>query len=237
MDSDNILISVKAKESLSAKERDLILKEVEERISGIKKEIYASYVKSGKFPDNVIAEIQLELVDWRFRRKVRHILNDIRSSVQDMKGVIIDIQEENSGPSANKPIQINLSGDESSLDLAAEQILKIMDQPSSGFINIQDSRSTPEIEWTMNIDKSKAASSGVSVATIGDFIKMVTSGVLIGKYRSNNLDQEIDIILRFPERDRNMKTIENLFINTVNGPYPMSNIVKYVPEKKDKQAK
>jgi multidrug efflux pump len=84
----------------------------------------------------------------------------------------------------------------------------------------------------MNIDKSKAASSGVSVATIGDFIKMVTSGVLIGKYRSNNLDQEIDIILRFPERDRNMKTIENLFINTVNGPYPMSNIVKYVPEKK-----
>ncbi|MDR2609450.1 MAG: efflux RND transporter permease subunit [Rickettsiales bacterium] len=232
VDSDNILISVKAKESLSAKERDLILKEVEEHISGIKKEIHASYAKSGTFSDNVIAEIQLELVDWRFRRKVRHILNDIRSSVQDMKGVIIDIQEENSGPSANKPIQINLSEDESSLDLAAEQILKIMDQPSSGFINIQDSRSTPEIEWNMNIDKSKAASSGVSVATIGDFIKMVTSGVLIGKYRSNNLDQEIDIILRFPERDRNMKTIENLFINTVNGPYPMSNIVKYAPEKK-----
>ncbi|MFP3035770.1 MAG: hypothetical protein ACEY3A_01890 [Wolbachia sp.] len=46
MDSDNILIRVKAKESLSAKERDLILKEVEERISGIKKEIHASYAKS-----------------------------------------------------------------------------------------------------------------------------------------------------------------------------------------------
>ncbi|MCM1002072.1 efflux RND transporter permease subunit [Wolbachia pipientis] len=232
VDSDNILIRVQAKESLSAKERDLILKEVEKRISGIKKEIHASYAKSGTFSDNVIAEIQLELADWRFRRKARHILNDIRSSVQDIKGVIIDIQEENSGPSANKPIQINLSGDESSLDLAAEQILKIMDQPSSGFINVQDSRSTPEIEWNMNIDKSKAASSGVSVATIGDFIKMVTSEVLIGKYRSNNLDQEIDIILRFPERDRNMKTIENLFINTANGPYPMSNIVKYAPEKK-----
>ncbi|WP_240991846.1 hypothetical protein [Wolbachia endosymbiont of Glossina morsitans morsitans] len=37
MDSDNILISVKAKESLSAKERDLILKEVEERILSIEK--------------------------------------------------------------------------------------------------------------------------------------------------------------------------------------------------------
>ncbi|MGL9682244.1 MAG: hypothetical protein ACR5K2_04810 [Wolbachia sp.] len=37
VDSDNILISVKAKESLSAKERELILNEVEDRISGIKK--------------------------------------------------------------------------------------------------------------------------------------------------------------------------------------------------------
>ncbi|WP_225536553.1 hypothetical protein [Wolbachia endosymbiont of Mansonella ozzardi] len=63
----------------------------------------------------------------------------------------------------------------------------------------------------MNIGKSKAASFGVGVATIGDFIKMVISGVLIGKYRSSNLDQEIDIILRFPEQDCNIKTIENLY--------------------------
>lgn len=232
VDSDNILISVKAKESLSAKERDLILREVENRISNMEKEVKVFYAKSGLFDDDVIARIQLELVDWNFRRKAREILNDIKSSVQGIKGVIIDIQEENLGLSADKPIQINLSGDVSSLDLAAEQILKVMNQPSSGFINIQDSRSTPEIEWNISVDKSKAASSGVGVSTIGDFIKMVTSGVLIGKYRSDNLDQEIDIILRFPERDRNMKTIENLFINTANGPYPMSNIVKYAPEKK-----
>ncbi len=232
VDSDNILISVKAKESLSAKERDLILKEVESRILNMEKEVKVFYAKSGLFDDDVIARIQLELMDWRFRRKARYMLNDIRSGVQDMKGVIIDIQEENLSPSADKPIQINLSGNASSLNLAAEKILKIMDQPSSGFINIQDSRSSPAIEWNMSVDKSKAASSGVNVATIGDFIKMVTNGVSIGKYRSNSLDKEIDIILRFPEKDRNMKTIENLFINTVNGPYPMSNIVKYAPEKK-----
>ncbi|MFJ5423282.1 efflux RND transporter permease subunit [Wolbachia endosymbiont of Drosophila barbarae] len=232
VDSDNILISVKAKESLSAKERDLILKEVEERILSIEKEIHVSYARSGAFSDNVIARIQLELMDWRFRRKAKHILNDIRSSVQDMKGIIINVQEEKPGPSADKPIQINLSGSVSSLNLTAEKILEIMNQPSSGFINIQDSRSAPEIEWNMSVDKSKATSSGVSVATIGDFIKMVTNGVLIGKYRPNNTDEEIDIVLRFPRRDRNMKTIDNLFINTVNGPYPMSNIVKYAPEKK-----
>ncbi|MGL9732620.1 MAG: hypothetical protein ACR5KW_01110 [Wolbachia sp.] len=93
MDSNNILISVKAKKNLSAKEIDLILKEVKERISGIK--ISASYAKSGTFLDNVIAEIQLEVIDWCFRYKFRFILNDIRSSIQDIKGAIIDIQEEN----------------------------------------------------------------------------------------------------------------------------------------------
>ncbi|APR98735.1 efflux RND transporter permease subunit [Wolbachia endosymbiont of Folsomia candida] len=232
VDPDNILVSVKAKESLSAKERDLILKEVEERILSVEKEIGVSYSRSGAFSDNVIAKIQLELMDWRFRRKAKHILSDIRSSLQNMKGIIIDVQEEKSGPSSDKPIQINLSGNALSLNLAVEKMLKMMNQPSSGFINIQDSRSSPEIEWNMSVDKSKATSSGVSVATIGDFIKMVTSGVLIGKYRPNNLDEEIDIVLRFPRKDRNMKTIDNLFINTVNGPYPMSNIVKYAPEKK-----
>lgn len=232
VDSDNILISVKVKESLSAKERDLILKKVEERILGVEKEIYVFYARSGKFSDNVIAKIQLELVDWRCRRKATQILNDIRSSVQNIKGVIIDVQEQKSGPSADKPIQINLSGSASNLNSVAEKILKIMDQPSSGFINIQDSRSAPEIEWNISIDKSKATSSGVSVATIGDFIKMVTNGVLIGKYRPNNADEEIDIVLRFPRKNRNMKTIDNLFINTANGPYSMSSIVKYVPEKK-----
>lgn len=232
VDSDNILISIRAKESLSVKERDLILKEVEKRILSAGKEIHVSYARSGTFSDNVIAKIQLELVDWRYRRKAKYILSDIRNSVQNIKGVVIGIQEEKLGPSADKPVQINLSGSSSNLNLAAEKILKIMDRPSSGFINIQDSRSAPKIEWNMNVDKGKATNFGVSIATIGDFIKMVTNGVLIGKYRSNNTDKEIDIVLRFPKKDRNMKTVDNLFINTVNGPYPMSNIVKYTPEEK-----
>ncbi|QIT36218.1 efflux RND transporter permease subunit [Wolbachia endosymbiont of Brugia pahangi] len=107
-----------------------------------------------------------------------------------------------------------------------------MDQPLSGFVKIQDSRSIPAIEWNMSIDKNKATSSGVSVAAIGDFIKMITNGVFIGKYRSNNLNREIDIVLYFPEKDCNMKAVENLFINMANSLYPMGNIVKYAPEKK-----
>ncbi|WP_255324080.1 hypothetical protein [Wolbachia endosymbiont of Brugia malayi] len=41
--------------------------------------------------------------------------------MQGMKGVIIDLQGEKLGPSADKPIQINLSGNVSGLDLVAEK--------------------------------------------------------------------------------------------------------------------
>lgn len=232
IDPDNILISVRAKESLSAKERDSILKEVEKHLMNVEKEIHVSYARSGAFSDDIIAKIQLELTDWRFRRKANQILVDIRKNVQNIKGVIIDVQEEKMGPSADKPIQINLSGSANNLDITVDKVLMVMNQPASGFINVQDSRSSPEVEWNMSIDKSRAANSGVSISTIGDFIKMVTSGVPIGKYRPSNLDEEIDITLRFPGKYRSMKTIDSLFINTINGPYPMSHIVKYAPEKK-----
>ncbi|OCA05878.1 multidrug resistance D domain protein [Wolbachia endosymbiont of Trichogramma pretiosum] len=58
---------------------------------GVKKEILCFYARSGNFSDNVIAKIQLELVGWRCRRKAKQILNDIRSSVQNIKGVMIDV--------------------------------------------------------------------------------------------------------------------------------------------------
>jgi multidrug efflux pump len=236
VDPDNILISVRAKENLSVTEKNKILKEIEGRTLNIGKEINVFYAKtsSGNSQNNVIATIQLELSDWRFRRKAKYILNDIRSSVHDIKGVIIDLQEEKKGPSSDNPIRINLSGSVTNLDSALERILKIMNQPKSGFINIQDSRSSPEIEWSMSVDKNKSIKAGVNISTIGDFIRMVTNGVVIGQYMPNNLDEEVDIVLRFPEKDRNMNTINSLFINTINGPYPMSSIVKYTPERKIK---
>ncbi|MGL9726426.1 MAG: hypothetical protein ACR5KV_07765 [Wolbachia sp.] len=43
--------------------------------------------------------------------------------MQNIKGVVIDVQEEKLRPSADKPVQINLSESSSNLNLAAEKIL------------------------------------------------------------------------------------------------------------------
>ncbi len=237
VEPDNALINVRAKGNLSVKERDLILKEVEDHILNMKDEVKIFYARSGMFmsndePDDLIAKIQLEFTNWRLRRKASDIVGDIRNRVQDIKGIIIDVQEEKMGPQGNKPIQINLSSrSEEALDAALKKVLTLA-YKSPGLINIQDSHSSPEIEWDIDIDRNKAMRFGTDITIIGEFIKMVTSGVIIGKYRPNNLDEEVDIIARFPEENRNLKTLDNLFVSTASGPSAISTFTKRSPHNK-----
>lgn len=237
VEPDNAVINVRAKGNLSVKERDLMLREVENHILDMKDEIKIFYARSGLFTseeksDDLIAKIQLEFVNWHLRRKAYDIIDDIRNRMQNIKGVVIEVQEEKMGPQGDKPIQINLSSKYwIKMEAALNKILTLMHN-SPGFINIQDSRSSPEIEWDIDIDRSKAILSGTDITVVGEFIKMVTSGVIIGKYRPNNLDEEVDIIARFPKENRNLKTLDNLFVSTKDGLSPISTFTKRSPKNK-----
>lgn len=237
IEPDNAVIDIRAKGNLSIKERDLILREVEDHILDLRDEIKTFYARSGLFmseenSDDLIAKIQLEFANWRLRRKACDIVSDIRSRLRDIKGVMIEVQEEKMGPQGNKPIQINLSSkSQAKLKAALNKVLTLMHN-SPGFINIQDSHPSPEIEWDIDIDRSKAIRSGTDITVVGEFIKMATSGVIIGKYRPNDLDEEVDIIARFPEGNRNLKTLDNLFVSTKDGPSPISTFTKRSPKNK-----
>ncbi|WP_339045376.1 efflux RND transporter permease subunit [Candidatus Mesenet endosymbiont of Agriotes lineatus] len=237
IEPDNAVINVRAKGNLSVKERDLILREVEDHILDMKDEIKIFYARSGLFTseessDDMIAKIQLEFANWHLRRKACNVIDDIRNRMQNIKGVVIEVQEEKMGPQGDKPIQINLSSKSwAKMEAALSKILTLMHN-LPGFINIQDSRASPEIEWDIDIDRSKAMLSGTDITVVGEFIKMVTSGVIIGKYRPNNLDEEIDIIARFPKENRNLKTLDNLFVSTKEGPSPISIFTQRSPKNK-----
>ncbi|WP_339046986.1 efflux RND transporter permease subunit [Candidatus Mesenet endosymbiont of Phosphuga atrata] len=237
IEPDNAVINVRAKGNLSVKERDLILQEVESHILDMKDEIKIFYARSGLFTseensDDLIAKIQLEFANWHLRRKAYDIISDIRNRMRDIKGVVIEVQEEKMGPQGDKPIQINLSSKSwIKMEAALNKILTLMHN-SLGFINIQDSRASPEIEWDIDINRSKAMLSRTDITVVGEFIKMVTSGVIIGKYRPNNLDEEVDIIARFPKENRNLKTLDNLFVSTKDGPSPISTFTKRSPKNK-----
>jgi multidrug efflux pump len=69
---------------------------------------------------------------------------------------------------------------------------------------------------------------GVNVADVGNMVQMVTNGVMIGEFRPDDADDEVEIRLRFPEEDRQLASIDALRVNTANGPVPISSFSKRV---------
>jgi len=59
-------------------------------------------------------------------------------------------------------------------------------------------------------------------------VQMVTNGVMIGEFRPDNADDEVELRLRFPEQDRQLSSIDSLRVNTPNGPVPISSFSKRV---------
>ena len=104
-----------------------------------------------------------------------------------------------------------------------QNILEKMDE-IGGFIDITDSRPLPGTEWMLITDRQAANQYGVSVTTIGTMIKLLTKGVKISDYRPDDIDDELDILLRFKNSQRNLARLEDLKIPSEKGEYIPMNI-------------
>ena len=65
-------------------------------------------------------------------------------------------------------------------------------------IDITDTLPLPGIEWVLEVDRAKAALYGASVADAGIAVQLITNGVLIGKYRPDDAEEEVEIRIRYP---------------------------------------
>ncbi len=97
----------------------------------------------------------------------------------------------------------------------------------TGLKSIFSSRSYPSVEWSVDVDKQKAAQLGVSVGDVGALVQMLTNGFRVGEYRPDDSRDEIEIRARFPESDRTITGIKNLNVTTVKGLVPVSSRLLY----------
>ena len=95
----------------------------------------------------------------------------------------------------------------------------------TGLREVTDSRPIPGIEWQMRVDREQAGRLGTDIATIGAHVQMVSNGVLLGTYRPDDADDEVDIRARFPVEYRNLGQLDRLVVNTAKGAVPVSSFV------------
>ena len=240
IEPENAKILVRARGNMSVEEKVKRVKEVEKALLDMKDEVRVFYTTAGKLgndtrnrTEDTIGEIQMEFVNWRNRRRADEILLEAKKRTAGIAGVIVETQKKQEGPASGKPVQIEISS--INIKLIEPYTTRMFNalQKMDGFKDLEDSRPIPEIEWELTVDRELSGRYGLDILTIGNFVKMVTNGIIVTTYRPDDADDEVDIVLRFPEKYRNLGQLDSLRLNTVDGrSIPISNIVKRKPNQK-----
>jgi multidrug efflux pump len=229
------LLYVKARGNLSIHEKDQLVQLAEARILGWPgvKTVYTRVGAGGgagnEGPADAIGVIQYEFVDWRERKNANEILNDLRAAMVGIPGVDIEVSVPAAGPPTGKAIQLRLSADDPAglNDLAADLASKIAAIPD--VIDVSNGLPLPGIDWQLRVNRAEAARYGASPGAVGAVVQMVTSGLKLSDYRPAGSDDAVDLVLRLPPDQRNIAALDQLRIETPDGPVPISNFVTREP--------
>ncbi len=236
VEPESAQVLVRARGDLSIYERDGLVKQVEQRLLGLSevKALYArSLVSAGsQLPPDVVGTLQFQFTDWDERRRANAILDEMRELTADVPGVILDFRKQEGGPAAGKPIELQVTGpDQDAIDAAVDMLIAEMNS-LGGFVDIEDDRSLPGVEWRVNVDRAAAARFGADVLMVGNAVQMVTNGLLLAKYRPEYARDEVDIRVRFPQDWRSVEELTRLTVQTPKGQVPISNFVTVEPAPK-----
>lgn len=230
-------VLVHARGNLSIKEQDNLVKEVENKILDIEG-VDVFYTESGKqdqqgndeVAEDVIGKITIEFADWSVRKPAKDILQDIRDRTKNIAGIRVETQEQEEGPPSGKDVQIEVgSRFPETLDKTVEIIRSALESDSD-FIDIEDSRPLPGIEWELQVDRAQASKFGIDISLIGDYIRMVTNGLKVTDYRPDGAEDEVDIVIRHSVSERTLDQLDKIRIESAGGSVPISNFVKRIPK-------
>ena len=232
------IVEIRAQGNLSVEEQRDITLEVNRVVRSVEgvNQLYAygnsnNYVVFGTdVSRDQISTILVELFprDQR-RRGSDEVFAEIRERTKNLPGIYVTGQEVETGPPTGKDIQIELSSsNRQEMYRKASQLKQWIAENVRGIRDLQDTLPLAGIEWEIEVDRARAAMLGVNVAEVGRMIQMITGGIIIGEFRPDDADEELEIRLRYPEQYRQLSAIDNLRINTSNGSVPVNSFIRRV---------
>ncbi|NVK35123.1 MAG: efflux RND transporter permease subunit [Rhodobacteraceae bacterium] len=237
---DRAIVLVSARGNLSVDESLKIVSQVEDQIlqvPGVENVVAFSKAPGGgsggvsigapqDIPADMVGSLSLELADFCCRRSAKDIFAEIRDRTAPIPGIKVEVRKIEGGPPTGKDVQLEIKS--TSYDELTRQVAKVrahMDN-MDGLMAIEDDRPLPGIEWQIKIDREQAGRYQADIAAVGSMIQMVTNGVLIGTYRPDDSEDEVDIRVRLPEEERTLDQIGQLRLLTPLGQIPLSNFIE-----------
>ncbi len=232
MEVDQAALLVHGRGNLAIEEKDSLIQQVENRLVGLSgvKTMYARTGASGQGAGgDVIGQITLIFYAWDQRRPAVEILREAVARTRGLPGIRVETQVQRHGLGDGKPIEVELSSNfTQDIITAVSQIRRGMEE-IGGFMNTEDTRPLPGIEWRLEVDRAQAARFGADLTSVGSAVRLITNGMRLGTFRPDDSEEEIDIIVRYPRALRSMIQLDEIRIQTNKGLVPISNFVKRVP--------
>ncbi|MBE8190981.1 MAG: efflux RND transporter permease subunit [Alphaproteobacteria bacterium] len=241
VEPDQANVYVKARGNLSISEADRLTRQVEQIVLDTPG-IEAAFTRtgpslaggsnvgnrgSGNLPPDLVGQITIEFSDFRGRPPASEIIRNIIAEAKHISGIAVEIVARENGPPTGKGIEIEVAGQD--LDDIYEVVSNIrawMDSRPDLLTDMEDSRSLPGIEWNLSVDREAAGRFNTDITMIGSMVQFVTSGLLVGHYRPDDSDDEIEIRARFPAEWRSFDQLDRLRISTPQGTaVPITNFV------------
>jgi len=226
------IVAVRAQGNFAVGESTEIVQEVERRVLALEG-VHSTYSSSGAggggnrigYKDE-IGSVLVEIYSPKLLgRSTLTVFDDIREATSGMAGIIVSAEPFESGPPVGRPIQLQLESRYYEKLWAATKQLSNYVRQIEGIRDVADSTPLAGIEWEMTVDRSRAAQMGANIVDVGRAVQLVTNGVLIGEYRPDDADEEVEIRVRYPDYARGLQALDTLQVNTPKGPVPISSFV------------
>ena len=238
IEPENALIDIRARGDLSLDERNALVHRVENIALA---EPAFRFVTTNVFlspPENaakdLIGRINIKFADWQLRRPAKAIMEDFRRYA-DFPGIIVETRLEEGGPPSEADIVFELRADDKAeLDRGIGDIAQRL-ETIKGLRDIRDSRPLPGIDWEVEVDREAAARFGASVTSVGNMIKMITTGLNISDYVPEGSDEKVDIRLRYPLAERNLDRLLDLRVPVGGASVPLRSFITFTPRPKESE--
>ena len=152
-----------------------------------------------------LGRIQVSFVEFEKRngKETKPYLDEIRKVVQGIPGTSIEVAQEDGGPPTDPPVNIEVAGDN------FEQIAKVASSLSNyldtnqifGIENLKLDVDLNSPEITVQVDRERAMTEGISTGQIGMEIRTAVFGKEVSKLKDG--EDEYKIQLRYTDLQRN----------------------------------
>ncbi|MGJ8547205.1 MAG: efflux RND transporter permease subunit [Sulfitobacter sp.] len=238
------IVYVLARGNLSLNEKDEILKQAEKIVlahPGVDNAFsfageggLNSNTGGAQAPKDTIGQIQFETIPWEDRADRPEldgdlVLAELTELLEEIPGIRIEILAQARGPASAKPVHLRLKGDNFADLISATNIARQKFETTTGLTLVEDTRPLPGIDWRIDVDVEQAGRYGADVATVGAMVQLVTRGLLLDTMRVDSSDEEIEIRVRLPAKDRVLATLDTLKLRTPEGLVPLANFITRTP--------